>query len=124
MAMSQFSYTLLVGAISIVVGILLCLGILSALGKLHSGNIFHNSQFGSKGGKTLWDIDYRRLRDIYNLISKLTATLKYERVLEIALDLGARVLATPNIPAEKLMSAVLLFTESDHEHPVLTVGSA
>jgi signal transduction histidine kinase len=124
MAMSQISYTLLVGAISIAVGILLCLVILSALGQLRSGNIFHKPQAGSKGGKTLWDIDYRRLRDIYNLISKLTATLKYERVLEIALDLGSRVLATPNIPAEKLVSAVMLFAESDHEHPVLTVGSA
>lgn len=64
------------------------------------------------------------MRDIYNLISRLTATLKYQRVLEIALDLGARVLATPNVPAENLISAVLLFTDSDQEHPVLTVGSA
>ena len=124
MAMSLISYILLVGAIGVVVGILLCLGILSATGHLYIGNLFHKPQDGLTGGKTLWDIDYRRLRDIYNLISKLTATLKYQRVLEIALDLGARVLVTPNIPAEKLVSAVLLFAESDHEHPILTVGSA
>jgi signal transduction histidine kinase len=124
MAMSLFSYILLVGAIGIFVGILLCLGILSATGHLHIGDLFHKPRAGLKGGEILWDIDYRRLRDIYILISKLTATLKYQRVLEIALDLGSRVLATPNIPAEKLASAVLLFAESDFEHPILTVGSA
>jgi signal transduction histidine kinase len=125
MAMSLLNYyTLLVGAIAIVVGILLCLAILSVLGQLHLGDLFHNPRTSLNGGKPLWDIDYRRLRDIYSLISKVTATLKYQRVLEIALDLGARVLATPNIPAEKLVSAVLLFTESDYEHPTLTVGSA
>src|SRR4030042_3703959 len=124
MAMSQSSITLLVGALSIVVGILLCLAILNATGQLRIGDLYHKSQNNFKGGKTLWDIDYRRLRDIYSLISKLTATLKYEKVLEIALDLGSRVLATPNVPAEKLVSAVLLFAESDHEHPVLTIGAA
>jgi signal transduction histidine kinase len=124
MTMNQLNYTLLVGAISIVVGIFLCLAILSALGKLQLGESFHKSASNNKEGKTLGDIDYRRLRDIYGLISKLTATLKYQRVLEIALDLGARVLATPNVPAEKLVSAVLLFTESDYEHPELTIGSA
>src|SRR4030043_1233128 len=124
MAMSLFSDILLVGAIGIFVGILLCLGFLSATGHLHIGDLFHKPRAGLKGGKTLWDIDYRRLRDIYILISKLTATLKYQRVLKIALDLGSRVLATPNIPAEKLASAVLLFAESDFEHPILTVGSA
>jgi signal transduction histidine kinase len=124
MTMNLLNYTLVVGGIAIVVGILLCLAILSALGKFQIGELFHKSSASLKGGKTLGDIDYRRLRDIYSLISKLTATLKYERVLETALDLGARVLATPNIPAEKLVSAVLLFTESDYGHPALTVGSA
>ena len=124
MTMSQSSIILLVSALSIVVGILLCLAILNATGQLRIGDLFHKSQNNFKGVKTLWDIDYRRLRDIYSLISKLTATLKYEKVLEIALDLGSRVLATPNVPAEKLVSAVLLFAESDHEHPVLTIGAA
>jgi hypothetical protein len=69
------------------------------------------------GGKPVWDIDARRLREIYNLISKVTSTLKYQSVLEIALDLGSRVLATPNVPAEKLVSAVLLFTEVEYDRP-------
>jgi signal transduction histidine kinase len=124
MPMSPLSYTLIVGAVSIVVGILLCLAILSAIGQLHFGDLLHRQNNGSLGGKPIWDIDHRRLREIYNLISKVTATLKYENVLEIALDLGSRVLATPNIPAERLVSAVLLFTEAEYEHPTLTVGSA
>ncbi len=122
--MSIFNYTLLVGAIALVVGILLCLAILSAIGQLHFGDLFHRQNNGNLGGKPIWDIDHRRLREIYNLISKVTATLKYENVLEIALDLGSRVLATPNVPAERLVSAVLLFSDADYDHPALTVGSA
>ena len=79
MTMNQLNYTLLVGAISIVVGILLCLAILIALGKLQLGETFHKSSSNMKEGKTLGDIDYRRLRDIYGLISKLTATLKVSK---------------------------------------------
>lgn len=122
--MSPLTYTLLVGGIAIVVGILLCLGILSALGQLHIGDMFRKKHSDGAGGGSLYTIDYRRLREIYNLISKVTSTLKYERVLEIALDLGSRVLATPHVPAERLISAVLLFTESEFEQPVLTMGSA
>lgn len=118
------TYTLLVGVLSIVVGILLCLAILNALGRLNPSNLFRKQPSGAKENKPLWDIDHRRLREIYNLISKVTATLKYQRVLEIALDLGSRVLATPNTPAESLVSAVLLFSEAEYNHPVLTVGSA
>ena len=124
MPMSPLSYTLVVGAIALVVGILICLAVLNAMGQLHFGNIFHRQNGESLGGKPIWDIDHRRLREIYNLISKVTATLKYESVLEIALDLGSRVLATPNTPAERLVSAVLLFTEAEYNHPSLSVGSA
>ena len=122
--MTLITYTLLVGVISIVAGILICLAIINALGRLNPGSIFRKQQSASKDGKPLWDIDHRRLREIYTLISKVTATLKYQRVLEIALDLGSRVLATPNTPAENLVSAVLLFSESGNHHPSLTVGSA
>jgi signal transduction histidine kinase len=124
MSMSTLNYTLLVAAISIIIGILICLGTLSVLGQFHFSDLFRGQRLGRIGGKPLWDIDHRRLREIYNLISKVTSTLKYQSVLEIALDLGARVLATPNVPAERLVSAVLLFTESEYDHPALTVGAA
>jgi signal transduction histidine kinase len=122
--MSQLTYTLFVGSIAFAAGIFLCLAILSAIRQLHLGDLFHRNRTDGTDSKPLWDIDHRRLREIYNLISKVTATLKYQSVLEIAMDLGLRVLATPHIPAERLVSAVLLFTESDYEHPSLTVGSA
>ncbi len=118
------SYILIVGGVSIVLGILLCLAILSAFGQLHFSNLFHRERADYKGSKPVWEIDARRLREIYNLISRVTSTLKYQNVLEIALDLGSRVLATPNVPAERLVSSVFLFTEGDKDHPTLTVGSA
>jgi signal transduction histidine kinase len=122
--MNLFSYTLVVGAIAIVVGILLCLAILSGLGKLRISDLFHLKQGETKDEKMIWEIDARRLREIYNLISKVTATLKYQNVLEIALDLGSRVLATPHIPADQLISAIMLFTEANYDHPALVLGSA
>ncbi len=122
--MTLITYTLLVGVLSIAVGILLCLALLNASGRLNLGNLFHKQQSTTLDIKALWDIDHRRLREIYTLISKVTSTLKYQRVLEIALDLGSRVLATPATPAESLVSAVLLFSGSEHGHPSLTVGSA
>jgi signal transduction histidine kinase len=118
--MDLLGYTLLVGAIAIILGIILCLAVLAALGKLN----FSGKKAGNGGDKAIWDIDHRRLREIYNLISKVTSTLNYETVLEIALDLGSRVLATPHIPADRLVSAVLLFTQSGGERPNLTIGTA
>jgi signal transduction histidine kinase len=62
-----------------------------------------------------------RLRAIYELISTLTATLSYKRVLDSALDLGYSALS-PNSDEsanEPLVSAVLLFRGGQ-----LRVGSA
>ncbi len=122
--MNPLLSTLLVIVISIIVGILICLLVLNAMGLLSLGEYFHRKGSEGKDTKPVWDIDARRLREIYNLVSKVTATLKYQSVLEIALDLGSRVLATPNVPAERLVSAVLLFTQAEYDHPSLTVGSA
>lgn len=66
----------------------------------------------------------QRFRDIYNLISTLTATLKYQRVLDMALDLSASALSTASAPADRLVSAVLLFAEAESKQPSLSVGSA
>jgi signal transduction histidine kinase len=66
----------------------------------------------------------QRLREVYNLISTLTATLKYQRVLDMALDLSANALSTTSAPADRLVSAVLLFAETESKQPSLSVGSA
>jgi len=55
-------------------------------------------------------VEKGRLQTILDLISSLTATLNYQRVMDTALDLSANALGTPTAPAEHLVSAVLLFT--------------
>ncbi len=122
--MSELTYTLLVGGIALLLGIIICLAVLSALGQINFGSIFQKDKSNNTGNKAIWEIDHRRLREIYNLISKVTSTLKYQNVLEIALDLGSRVLATPHIPAERLVSAVLLFTQSGTDQPDLAIGTS
>lgn len=57
-------------------------------------------------------IDRDRQRVIYDLVSELSATLNYQRVLDTALDLSATALSTPTSPAERLVSAVMLFSSS------------
>ncbi len=66
----------------------------------------------------------QRLRTIYNLISALTATLNYQRVMDTALDLSADVLNAPQTPTNQLIRAVLLFSTNASGPPHLIVGSA
>jgi signal transduction histidine kinase len=60
-----------------------------------------------------------RLQEVYHLLTNLTATLSYQRVLDIALDLSMRALSIPNDPKDRLVSAVLLFTNDEGIEPVL-----
>jgi signal transduction histidine kinase len=69
-------------------------------------------------------IDEERQRVIYNLVSELSATLNYQRVLDTALDLSATALSTSTAPANHLVSAALLFAESETGGPLLRVESA
>lgn len=57
-------------------------------------------------------IDHDRQRVVYNLVSELSATLNYQRVLDTSLDLSATALSTPTSPADHLVSAVMLFSSS------------
>jgi signal transduction histidine kinase len=65
-----------------------------------------------------------RVRAIYDLISTMTATLKYSNVLDAALDLVGKVLSTGDGPVERLYSAVLLFQANENGKTELRVGSA
>jgi signal transduction histidine kinase len=65
-----------------------------------------------------------RRRAIYDLISTLSATLNYQRVLDTALDMSARGLAGPNGSEDRLVSAVLLYTPAETGGAELRVGSA
>ena len=66
-----------------------------------------------------------RLQTIYDLISSLTATLNYQRVMNNALDLSATALGTQAVPAEHLVSTVLLFsppTEGQQAHLIVAAA--
>jgi len=54
----------------------------------------------------------RRRRLIVELISALSSSLNYERVLENSLDLSITTLSELDAPSDRLISAVLLFSES------------
>jgi signal transduction histidine kinase len=69
-------------------------------------------------------IEKEKRRTIYNLISALSASLNYERVLETAMDLSADALRFSHARSNELVRAVLLFSENGDDQPVLIVGSA
>lgn len=62
-----------------------------------------------------------RRRTIYELLSAISATLTYQNIFETILDVCMEALAQTGVPTEKLISAVLLFSEG--EKPELTVAS-
>jgi len=61
-------------------------------------------------------------RAIFNLISSLSATLNYQRVLETVLDMSATALTTSKTSSENIVSAALLYAQD--EPGKLHVGSA
>ncbi len=77
-----------------------------------------------RDGERAEHADRQRLHALYNLISALTSSLNYQRILDNILDLSASVLGSPNEPADRLISAVLLFSREHGDSPQLSVGSA
>lgn len=69
-------------------------------------------------------LEKEKRRTIYNLISALSASLNYQRVLETAMDLSADALRFSHARSNELVRAVLLFSENGDDQPVLYVGSA
>jgi signal transduction histidine kinase len=61
---------------------------------------------------------------IYKLVSAMSATLNYQRVLETALDLSASALARPDGAEEAIVSAVLLYRHNGNEAHELRVATA
>jgi signal transduction histidine kinase len=66
-----------------------------------------------------------RRQTIFELISALSESLNYQRVLATSLDLSARALVQLDVSAKQLVSAVLLFTEGGGDKaPTLKVAAA
>ncbi len=66
-----------------------------------------------------------RLREVYKHLANLSATLSYQRVLDVALDLSMKAMAEADGIEERLVSAVLLFSEEENNKlPELTVAAS
>ncbi len=65
-----------------------------------------------------------RIREIYQLLTNLTATLNYQRVLELALDTGIQAVSPPGEPDSQIAGAVLLFSQTDEGVSDLYVAAA
>jgi signal transduction histidine kinase len=65
-----------------------------------------------------------RIREIYKDLAKMTATLNYQRVLDLALDLSLAALGESGGSSSRLVSAVLLFTSQESKPPELYIGAS
>jgi signal transduction histidine kinase len=65
-----------------------------------------------------------RRKALYQIISTLSATLDYQRVLETALDMSAKALPSSDHTDDKLVLAVLMITNSSDGIPRLHVASS
>jgi signal transduction histidine kinase len=63
-------------------------------------------------------------RSIYKIISLLSSSLNYRRVLDATLDLSLEALSTVNHTDERLVSAVMLFSGDHKEGNKLHIGPA
>ncbi len=87
---------------------------------------------GAPGGKKAGPLnpeaerkERERRSTIFEMISALNESLNYQRVLENALDLSANTLDNLQTPqTDKLVSAVLLFAQSERDAPVLQVATS
>jgi signal transduction histidine kinase len=104
-------------------GLYLVVGFLTSyLNRMICAAVERNQQELCQAHQQAEQIEEERRQAIYQLISSLSATLNYQRVLETALDLSATALTTSTTPSENLISAALLYVED--EPGKLQVGSA
>lgn len=72
----------------------------------------------------LKELDASRLREVYRLLTNLTSTLNYQRVLELALDSSMQALTSRDNPDDRLIGAVLLFSSGDQDAAKLYIGAS
>jgi signal transduction histidine kinase len=78
-------------------------------GRFHQGLHFPKRARLSRSGRVRTK-DQDKRQTIFELISALSATLNYHKVLETSLDLSATALAELDAPTDRLVSAIMLFT--------------
>jgi signal transduction histidine kinase len=81
-------------------------------------------QSSAKNGEKTKLAERKRQQSIYHLINILSSTLNYQKVLDTALDLSADILSPDEQDSQKLVSAVMLFTDGEGAEPKLRVESS
>ncbi len=84
----------------------------------------HSQRRQSLTKARLQELDASRLREVYRLLTNLTSTLNYQRVLELALDMGMQALTSDDDPSDRLIGAVLLFSSGNEESADLYIGAS
>ncbi len=112
----------IIGGIGVIIGLLL-------------GVFIYDSLIGKKAQKKIRQAAQRdieknqhaereRLHRIYDLISTITSSLIYSRVLDMALDLSTTAISAADVPTERLASAALLFSKSESGQMKLSISSS
>ncbi len=110
----------IVGIIGIAVGIGVAI-LISHFGK----NVFNRTNGGTQRKINQQKFHHsERLQEVYRLLTNLTSTLSYQRVLDSALDLSMQALSTLDDPLDRLFSAVLLFREEEGPEPKLYIAAS
>ncbi len=113
----------IVGVVGLLVGIILTL-VFFRPGKQNALNRDKKGPANTKYAAPSKFLHSQRLQEIYKLLTDLTATLSYQRVIDKALDYSMSALAYPNDQAtDHLVSAVLLFINEGSE-PVLHIAAS
>jgi signal transduction histidine kinase len=83
-----------------------------------------NSDRAEKARRVAKQAEADQRKVIFKLVSELSSTLNYQRVLETVLDLSTDALEGGGNNQQRLVSAVLLYTQDNNGSPALRVGSA
>lgn len=118
LARSMIDTLLLLGA-TVPVYLIAGAGLVS-LARLTSGS----SSQSKNAAKEKSSQNSSQINSIYNLISAMSASLSFDKVVETALDLSAEALRSQGADADRLCSAILLFDASEGRKTYLTVASA
>lgn len=78
----------------------------------------------SKGGRETLKSESEQRKVIFKLVSELSSTLNYQRVLETALDMSLDILTGSDDHQTRMVCAVLLYAENLSGKTELRVGSA
>jgi signal transduction histidine kinase len=87
---------------------------------LQRDRFFPSDKNALKKGAQRLDTDL--LREISSMLTTLTMTLNYNRVLELAIDMGVQALKSPGERTDRVVSAVLLFSSGLEEADHLYIG--